>query len=190
MTRSDVEYHDASYSPRRRDLPRGVGQEPPFGAHLVTPRRGYVHHGIYVGGGQVVQYTGLARGLRAGPVEKVSLAEFSRGRSVSVQDEVSVFFDRQEVVRRALSRIGEDCYHVLTNNCEHFCEWCLRGEARSYQLEQWRPLVRWFLSFAINLGSKLESATSLGLAVNVLSSGARGVATLPSKDLATRTSRS
>jgi hypothetical protein len=25
-------------------------QEPPLGSHMVTPRRGYLHHGIYVGG--------------------------------------------------------------------------------------------------------------------------------------------
>jgi hypothetical protein len=31
--------------------------------------------------------------------------------------------------------VGEDCYRLLTNNCEHFCEWCLRGEHRSYQVE-------------------------------------------------------
>jgi hypothetical protein len=24
---------------------------------------------------------------------------------------------------------------VLTNNCEHFCEWCVHGEHRSYQVD-------------------------------------------------------
>jgi len=31
-------------------------QELPLGSHLVTPRRGYVPHGIYVGDGNVVHY--------------------------------------------------------------------------------------------------------------------------------------
>ena len=44
--------------------------EPPFGAHMVTPRRGYTHHGIYVGRNRVVQYGGLSHGLRRGPVEE------------------------------------------------------------------------------------------------------------------------
>jgi hypothetical protein len=35
---------------------------------------------------------------------------------------------------------GEDPYRLLTNNCEHFCEWCLRGTTRSFQVEAW--LVR------------------------------------------------
>jgi hypothetical protein len=25
---------------------------------------------------------------------------------------------------------------MLSNNCEHFCEWCLRDEQRSYQVER------------------------------------------------------
>ena len=44
-------------------------EEPPMGAHLVTPRRRYCHHGIYVGDGKVVHYAGLSRSLRRGPVE-------------------------------------------------------------------------------------------------------------------------
>jgi hypothetical protein len=31
--------------------------------------------------------------------------------------------------------VGEDRYRLLTNNCEHFCEWCLRGTPRSHQVE-------------------------------------------------------
>lgn len=42
----------------------------PPGAHLTTPRRGYVHHGIYAGDGRVVHYAGFSRILRRGPVEK------------------------------------------------------------------------------------------------------------------------
>jgi len=48
-------------------------QEAPLGAHIVTLRRGFTHHGIYVGRGAVVQYGGLARGLRRAPVEEVAM---------------------------------------------------------------------------------------------------------------------
>jgi hypothetical protein len=117
-------------------------QELPLGSHLVTPRRGYVHHGIHVGDGKVVHYAGLAHGLRRGPVEEISLARFTNGRPVCVRSDASLEFDRREVIRRARSRIGEDHYRLLTNNCEHFCEWCLYGEHRSYQVEEWlaRPV--------------------------------------------------
>jgi len=111
------------------------GQEPPLGAHLVTPRRGYLHHGIYVGDGNVVHYAGLATGLQRGPVEEIPLARFTRGRPVWVKSHARSNFACPEVIQRARSRVGEDCYRLLTNNCEHFCEWCLRGEPRSYQVE-------------------------------------------------------
>ena len=119
----------------------GLGQlapqrlEPPLGSHLVTPRRGYLHHGIYVGDGRVVHYAGLAGGLQRGPVEEVPIARFTRGHPVWVKSHSPSNFESREVIERARSRVGEDGYRLLTNNCEHFCEWCLRGEHRSYQVD-------------------------------------------------------
>lgn len=120
---------------RSCDRPLDAEGEPPLGAHMVTPRRGYTHHGIYVGGGRIVQYGGLSWRLRRGPVEEVPLSQFSQGRPVWVRVVGSHWFDQHEVVRRARLRLGEDRYSVLTNNCEHFCEWCVRGEHRSYQVD-------------------------------------------------------
>ncbi|HXD05787.1 MAG TPA: lecithin retinol acyltransferase family protein [Burkholderiaceae bacterium] len=108
----------------------------PLGAHLVTPRRWYTHHGIYVGAGQVVHYQGLCSSLRRGPVERVSLCEFAHGNPVRVHGETGVKYSDIEVVDRACSRLGEDAYHLLRNNCEHFCSWCLNGAARSPQVER------------------------------------------------------
>jgi len=58
----------------------GVALEPPIGAHLITTRRGYTHHGIYAGHGSVLHYAGLARNFRPGPVEEVPLGRFANGR--------------------------------------------------------------------------------------------------------------
>jgi hypothetical protein len=118
------------------DLALDPEREPPIGAHMVTPRRGYTHHGIYVGRGWVVQYGGLSRGLRRGPVEQVPLSQFAQGRTIWIRLHKSRGLDRDDVVRRARLRLGENRYHVLTNNCEHFCEWCVRGEHRSYQVDE------------------------------------------------------
>src|SRR5580698_2561380 len=112
-----------------------AASEPPVGAHVVTQRRGYTHHGIYVGASQVVHYAGLARGLRRGPVEEISLSSFAAGHVVGVIAGAPRKLDARDVVRRARSRLGEDRYRLLTNNCEHFCEWCLQGERRSHQIE-------------------------------------------------------
>jgi hypothetical protein len=45
-------------------------------------------------------------------------------------------------MRRARSRLGENRYRLLRNNCEHFCEWCLQDEHRSYQVERLLSLPR------------------------------------------------
>ena len=111
------------------------GDEPLPGAHILSPRRGYLHHGIHVGNGRVVHYSGLAHCLFRGPVAEVSLAQFARGRSVWTRWRRQPVFDRAEIIRRARSRVGEDRYRILHNNCEHFCEWCVHGESRSYQVE-------------------------------------------------------
>ena len=133
-------------SERFSDQPLGQGEEPPLGAHIVSPRRGYLHHGIYIGRGRVVHYAGLSSGLVRGPVQAVSLSLFAGGRRISTRWSKRRSYDATEVVRRACSRLGENRYAVLSNNCEHFCEWCLYGEARSYQIERllawlWPPAV-------------------------------------------------
>lgn len=132
----------------------------PLGAHIVTPRHGYTHHGIYVGAGQVVHYQGLSSSLRRGPVAKVSLAEFTHGHPVRVHREADVAYSDIEVVARACSRLGEDAYDVLRNNCEHFCSWCLVGAARSPQVER-----------------LLSSSRAVGLAAQVLAALVNGWST-------------
>jgi hypothetical protein len=107
----------------------------PIGAHLTTPRLGFVHHGLYVGNGRVVQYTGFKSWLRIGPVEEVSLAEFSRGRAVTVKRTAGRFAGAAAVAR-ARPRVGENFYRLLSNNCEHFVEWCITGVSRSFQVER------------------------------------------------------
>jgi hypothetical protein len=136
------------------------GQEPPRGAHLVTPRRAYTHHGIYAGQGRVLQYGG---GLRRTPVEEVALSRFSDGRPIWIRLREPGLQDRPEVVHRARSRLGEARYHVLRNNCEHFCEWCVRGEHRSYQVDELvgRVESRWLGLLSRLRGFSLRSECSL-----------------------------
>jgi hypothetical protein len=142
------------------------GEELPLGTHIFTPRRGYTHHGIYVGHGKVVQYAGLAAGLRRGPVEEVALTQFAQGRAIRVKFEESYLFDGHEVARRARSRLGENRYSLLSNNCEHFCEWCVRDQHRSDQVAAWlwRPLraLRFTISLVANAFKRHAPAASPG----------------------------
>ncbi|QEZ46671.1 lecithin retinol acyltransferase family protein [Cupriavidus oxalaticus] len=118
----------------------------PLGAHLTTSRLGYVHHGIYAGNGEVVHYVGFKGFMRRGPVEKTTLAGFAGGYGFRIEPVPQARYLKAEVVRRAASRLGEDDYRLLTNNCEHFCSWCLYGESRSTQVEallthRWRAVI-------------------------------------------------
>ncbi|RQP27045.1 lecithin retinol acyltransferase family protein [Burkholderia ubonensis] len=111
------------------------GPDLPVGAHLMTRRPGYAYHGIYIGGGKVIHYAGLSRRFRSGPVEVVSVDCFVAGAGLAIIQHDCAPYSGSEVARRAASRLGECNYRLLTNNCEHFCLWCLFGVARSEQVE-------------------------------------------------------
>jgi hypothetical protein len=114
-----------------------VSDDLPPGAHLTSPRRGYLHHGIYAGNGRVIHYGGFSRMFRSRPVEEVSLDEFALGRGLEVKTWVAPKFTGTDVITRARSRLGEDRYRLLSNNCEHFAEWCIGGTSRSAQVDAW-----------------------------------------------------
>ena len=45
-------------------------------------------------------------------------------------------FDRDLVLWKAQSKIGEEKYNVFTNNCEHFAMWCITGRSSCDQMTQ------------------------------------------------------
>lgn len=103
--------------------------------HLIVRRRGYTHHAIDLGDGYVVQYgRGVADAADA-CVQITSRTKFAKGRPVE-QGTSPCAYSSDEVVRRALHRVGEREYHVLWNNCEHFVTWCRSGRRVSRQTER------------------------------------------------------
>ena len=152
LPRSEVRAHATHDDSRPTEIERILvgGEELPLGAHLTTSRVGFVHDGIYVGDGKVV-HCGAASGLLLrGPVEEISLSSFSRGRPVSVRRAGPAKFYPPEIIARARSCVGEDTYRPLTNNCEHFAEWCLHGRPPGGIRRRW------------NMGWTLDHATALG----------------------------
>ena len=104
------------------------------GAHLVTSRGVYSHHGIYLGDYRVIHSSGLSDGLKAGPIEIVDLAYFKQDSDLVIRRYKDPKYRGDEVVRRAKSRLGEDKYDLQANNCEHFCTWAVTGERNSSQV--------------------------------------------------------
>ncbi|WP_179402638.1 lecithin retinol acyltransferase family protein [Burkholderia guangdongensis] len=134
----------------------------PLGAHLVSERAGYSHHGIYVGGGRVVHYAGLCESLHRGPIEEVELECFAHGHSIHVEPHPHAAYAGRDAVLRARSRLGENRYRVLTNNCEHFCTWCVDGKGHSRQVRTCVMHPRAALRFLLSMCRALVDARQAG----------------------------
>ena len=98
----------------------------------------YRHYGVYAGKGRVIHYIGeLGHFGGSIGIRETSLEEFANGKEFTVvKFKGTNQYSGQETVRRARSRIGEESYNLLFNNCEHFALWCKTGESKSKQVEQ------------------------------------------------------
>jgi NC domain family len=133
---------------------------PKIGDHVFVDRsvfgiKLYEHHGIYVGDDMVVHYNGLARGIvlekscfeeilsnvvpldkrNIAKVEMTSLEEFASGDTWQIKEHANAPLSGQDIALCAKSRVGEQKYNLLINNCEHFCNECIFGEHVSKQVQ-------------------------------------------------------
>ncbi|ART78916.1 lecithin retinol acyltransferase family protein [Oceanisphaera avium] len=115
------------------------------GTHLISYRFGYSHHGLYVGDNQVIHYAGSLSGEETGRIELSTLEDFTQGNGFHIKHHPVRYYDDHESVDRAYARLGEENYHVLLNNCEHFVIWCIQGFSYSHQVTR-----------AINSGMSLQ----------------------------------
>ncbi|MHA3083828.1 lecithin retinol acyltransferase family protein [Acinetobacter sp. ANC 5383] len=104
------------------------------GTHLIVKHFGYTHHGIYAGRGRVIHYSGFAHLFKKKPIEMTSLAQFSHGKKILVRHYQQPKYKGRAVVRRMRSRMHENNYHLIINNCEHLCSWAITGLESSPQV--------------------------------------------------------
>jgi hypothetical protein len=109
------------------------------GDHICVRRRGglYTHHGVYVGGGNVIHYSD-AEGLRhksAARVVETTLEEFCAGGELRLVPHRHRS-DPLESVRRARESLTRGEYSLPRNNCEHFATWCVTGRRKSGQVRR------------------------------------------------------
>jgi len=90
----------------------------------------YEHHGIDCGDGTVIHYS---KAESEPTIRRTSWKDFSWGNPVSVKP-YSASFIPDVVMERAESRLGERQYNLLSNNCEHFANWCKVGKSESVQI--------------------------------------------------------
>jgi hypothetical protein len=159
-----IAYSRPPARPFRRLRPLEV---PGLGAHLITPWMGFAHHGIYAGECKVIHYGALVYDIIRKPVEEVSLETFAGGRPVFIVQHEALPFEPSIIVERARSRLGERHYRLLSNNCEHFVEWCLYDVPRSFQVER-------ALDFPRFMGERIQTAVTR-IAARVLTRQAQRV---------------
>jgi len=90
----------------------------------------YEHHGIDCGNESIIHYY---KGGEMATVARTPRELFARGGRIFVKPRATAFLPHI-VVQRAESRLGEQRYDLLTNNCEHFANWCKTGRNDCEQL--------------------------------------------------------
>ena len=106
------------------------------GQHLYVKKiaGSYTHHGLGLGNGRVIHYSGLANDLTtAGIIEEIDLKDFANETEIFIRPYKNRKYSPDEAILRACLRLGEAQYHILHNNCEHFVEWCISGKHHSQQ---------------------------------------------------------
>lgn len=113
--------------------------------HMIVERLEPEHNAVHV-----IEYSGgpekAAEGntppsnktkWQAGTVQR-NRYTFDAQKDALFRYEYALCDDATVVLQRAESRLQEQKYNLLTNNCEHFAVWCKTGVAQSGQVSQFR----------------------------------------------------
>ena len=136
--------------------------------HLQVPRQHglFLHHGIDLGDGTVAHY------LEGREILRSALDDFSQGQPVSVVPHTQCS-PQGVTLRRAMSRIGEQNYNLLFNNCEHFATWCKTGRHQSSQVNSVIDKAR---SWSARMPSALMAGLELLVQRGLLDDNSRALA--------------
>lgn len=117
--------------------------KPSFGDQIRVCRGFYYHHGIYATDKSVYHFAppGQTDTLDPSTAEIIvtSLSDFLKGGIL----EVRVYTEEEQKKRRApkdivecaKAHLGEGNYDIVSNNCEHFSNFCAFGLKESNQVE-------------------------------------------------------
>lgn len=133
--------------------------------------QGFWHHGILCDDGTVIHYSGMdgMKTLHNGQIKRTGMNKFAvdSGRhvhTVEYNQERRYVYSREEVIRRAESRLGEQGYDLVRHNCENFARWCMVGESKSFQVQgAWVGLGLAAGAFAVSGGTGLLGAALTGI---------------------------
>lgn len=112
------------------------------GDHISVKRLkgAYEHHGIDMGDGTVIHFSGEPLRQTRATVCQVPMDEFlAGGEKVIVQyaEDIEDLLPVEETLRLASSRLGRSGYQLFRNNCEHFATYCKTGQGYSGQVKKY-----------------------------------------------------
>lgn len=144
------------------------------GDHIWVSRKAgaYAHHGIYIGGEQVIHYVGEPgeEGKRSAPIRRTTLEEFAKGGHVKVL-RYRLCLEPAEVVARAQGKIGQKQYDLTFNNCEHFATWCKTGRAESRQVSGYGELVGGIAGGVVGATGAVVTVSAVGTVSGLSAAG-------------------
>ncbi|WP_013324233.1 lecithin retinol acyltransferase family protein [Gloeothece verrucosa] len=134
------------------------------GDHIYYPCGFHFHHGIYCGDiyYQNRHYKNIVIHFESkskrGQIAKVPYEKFSRHQKIYVvQYKEGTCYKPDQVIERAINKLGEPNYNLFGNNCEHFAHWCKTGKKISAQVNQ-----------AVDVAARLGVGLLGGLATSIL----------------------
>lgn len=122
---------------------------PVYGDMIRTKVQFYYHYGIFVSESQVIQFGLPNDPMRPAEEIRVLISDMdtflqSGDLEVAQMDaqERKQMFPPEQIVQRAMQRLGQGGYHILHNNCEHFVNECVFGKPSSTFIQRAREMLR------------------------------------------------
>lgn len=140
------------------------------GEHIRVKRIGYYHHGIDIGDGRVIHFTGEPGSKADASIKEASITDFLSGGNIEIV-EYGKSNTADEVISRAKSRLNETGYNLVFNNCEHFAFWCMTGKHQSEQVTQATGRTTAAIGTGTLAGGSLTIISSAGSAAGLSGPG-------------------
>lgn len=135
MTQDNVQRFISMKSNRLQPVPLSETDLLP-GDHIFVKRssRMYKHHGIYIGHGKVIHFSGSIREKIDPLVRQTDLSTFLKGGILQkrIHDKI---LPASETIRIAKEQLRKRNFSVIWNNCEHFATYCATGKKKSRQVK-------------------------------------------------------
>lgn len=125
-------------------------KKPNYGDHIRVNRGLYYHHGIYAADNCIIHFASNEKGhetdLKYASICLTNIDDFRKESIVEVREftDIELISKREpsEIINFAFTKLGETGYDIFNNNCEHFANECLFGEAKSSQVDEVKKFLK------------------------------------------------